>query len=192
MKQVARSGASGTIPGRTDGRLAQWPRAAPAIFFLPLSEHTRTYANISEDCSLIPAPRSSVKQVKKVLRSFKYFAFPFLRSAFPRLQRARPQSRLDRPTIPSATICSALSMTVPAGPYVPVHLNSFFGRIWSDLLGSDGAQHPGGRAQHPHSAFGRFPVLGIGFSEFMSFGFPYWPRAAPAIEFCLHSPAILT
>jgi len=61
-------------------------------------------------------------------------------------------------------------MTVHAGPYVPVHLNSFFGRIWSDLLGSGRAQHPGGRAQHPHSAFGRFPVLGIGLSEFMSSG----------------------
>src|SRR5712664_3382084 len=31
--------------------------------------------------------------MKKVLRSFKSLAFPFIHSAFPRIQRARPKSR---------------------------------------------------------------------------------------------------
>src|SRR6266849_9925380 len=46
--------------------------------------------------ALDPNPRSSVSQMKNVLRSLKSLAFPFIRSEPPRIQRPRPKSRFVR------------------------------------------------------------------------------------------------
>jgi hypothetical protein len=61
--------------------------------------------------------------MKNVLRSLKPLAFPFIRSAFPRIQRARPKSRFVRASF-DPTACALIG----AGPL-------FFGQIWSDLVG---------------------------------------------------------
>src|SRR6266849_5511538 len=87
--------------GRTRRRLAGgiWLPSGPSNIFLPLSEDKRRF-------SPNPDPRSSVKQMNKVLRSLKSLACPFIRSERPPLQRARPKSRFVRASL-DPTACAA-------------------------------------------------------------------------------------
>src|SRR5207245_3703717 len=57
----------------------------------------------------------TVSQMKKVLRSFKSLAFPFIRSAPPRIQRPRPKSRFVRANLdPTACPQAGASAEQPA------------------------------------------------------------------------------
>src|SRR5713226_9305744 len=63
--------------------------------------------------------------MKQVLRPLKPFAFPFIRSAFPRIQRARRNSRFLL-----ATFDPTARTVTRTGPFFLVGL----GWIWSDLV----------------------------------------------------------
>src|SRR6266849_2919923 len=66
--------------------------------------------------------------MKKVLRSLEPLALPFIRSASPCIQPARPNSRLVRATF-DRTACALIW----AGQFFLVG----FGLIWSDVIGRD-------------------------------------------------------
>src|SRR6266849_7860373 len=66
--------------------------------------------------------------MKQVLRSLKHLAFPFIRLAFARRQRARPTSRFVR-----ASFDPTARALIRAGTFFLVG----FGLIWSEVIGCD-------------------------------------------------------
>src|SRR6266567_4503403 len=96
----------------------------------------RSLKSLACPCNVGRVPRPGV-----VLRSLKPLAFPFIRSEPPRLQRARPKSRLVRASF-DPTACALIR----AGPFFLVG----FGWIWFDVVGFDAI---------PRIRFGSFFII---------------------------------
>src|SRR5260370_34361669 len=91
-----------------------------ANIFLPLSENKRRFSSN-------PNPRSSVSQMKNVLRSLK--SFPFIGSEFPRIQSARPRSTSSRASFAPTACPHAGASAQPPTEAKPAQAPDFPRRI---------------------------------------------------------------